>query len=106
MADAVFEPRFDVLAADVLFVAAAFVAPRLAVVFLPDLPAADEAAALVATRSELLVFPLPAVGLDLDDFLRVFLDIRLPFDAFGGSTNEVLRVLFGGCGFAPPAGQF
>ncbi|MBB5051238.1 hypothetical protein HNQ36_001192 [Afipia massiliensis] len=85
MADAVFAPaRFDVLAADVLFVAAAFVAPRLAVVFLPDLPAADEAAALVATRSELLVFPLPAVGLDLDDFLRVFLDIRLPFVAFSG----------------------
>ena len=28
----------------------------------------------------------------LEDFLRVFLDIRLPFVAFGGSTNRVLRV--------------
>ena len=42
----------------------------------------------------------------LGDFLRVFLDIRLPFDAFGGSTNGVLRVLFCRCGFAPAAGQF
>ena len=36
------------------------------------------------------VADLPAV---LGDFLRVFLDIRLPFDAFGGSINGVLRVL-------------
>jgi hypothetical protein len=41
----------------------------------------------------------------LEDFLRVFLDIRLPFDAFGGSTNRVLRVLSWEVGFAPAAGQ-
>jgi len=27
-------------------------------------------------------------------FLRVFLDIRLPFVAFSGSTNGLLRVVF------------
>ena len=42
----------------------------------------------------------------LGDFLRVFLDIRLPFDAFGGSTNRVLRVLPCDYGFALVAGQF
>ena len=42
----------------------------------------------------------------LGDFLRVFLDIRLPFDAFGGSTNRVLRVVPCDLGFAPAAGQF
>jgi hypothetical protein len=84
LSDAVFAlARFDGLAADILLVAAACVAPRLAVVFPPDLPAADEAAALVATRLAVLVFPLAAARLDLDDFLRVFLDIRLPFVAFG-----------------------
>jgi hypothetical protein len=38
-------------------------------------------------------------------FLRVFLDIRLPFVAFGGSTNRVLRVSSRPAGFAPAAGQ-
>ena len=41
----------------------------------------------------------------LGDFLRVFLDIRLPFVAFGGSTMEVLRDLSRQAGIAPTAGQ-
>jgi len=39
-----------------------------------------------------------AVGLAegvLDDFGRDFLDIRLPFDAFGGSTETVLQLSSG-----------
>jgi hypothetical protein len=43
--------------------------------------------------------------LPLEDFLRVFLDIRLPFVAFGRSTNKVLRVSPRGTGSAPAAGQ-
>jgi hypothetical protein len=46
-------------------------------------------------------FPEDALG----DFLRVFLDIRLPFVAFGGSTIEVLRVLSRQAGIKPTAGQ-
>jgi hypothetical protein len=41
----------------------------------------------------------------LGDFLRVFLDIRLPFVAFGGSTIEVLRGLSRQAGITPTAGQ-
>ena len=41
----------------------------------------------------------------LGDFLRVFLDIRLPFVAFGGSIMGILRVLFWQNGFEPTAGQ-
>jgi hypothetical protein len=41
-----------------------------------------------------------AAAVTLEDFLRVFLDIRLPFVAFRGSTIAVLRVLRGGIGFA------
>jgi len=41
----------------------------------------------------------------LEDFLRVFLDIRLPFVAFRGSTNKVLRVSSRAIGFVPTAGQ-
>jgi hypothetical protein len=41
----------------------------------------------------------------LEDFLRVFLDIRLPFVAFGGSIIRVLQVLPELAGFAPTAGQ-
>jgi hypothetical protein len=44
-------------------------------------------------------------GEGLGDFLRVFLDIRLPFVAFGGSIIGVLRVLSGQAGFGPTAGQ-
>jgi hypothetical protein len=42
---------------------------------------------------------------DLGDFLRVFLDIRLPFVAFGGSTIGALRPLPGQVGIMPTAGQ-
>jgi hypothetical protein len=42
---------------------------------------------------------------DLGDFLRVFLDIRLPFVAFGGSTIRVLRALSWQAGIVPNAGQ-
>jgi hypothetical protein len=41
----------------------------------------------------------------LGDFLRVFLDIRLPFVAFGGSIMGVLRVLSRDAGTSPAAGQ-
>jgi hypothetical protein len=55
------------------------------------------------TLADLAVADLPE---GLGDFLRVFLDIRLPFDAFGGSINGLLRVLPGDLGFALVAGQF
>ena len=41
----------------------------------------------------------------LGDFLRVFLDIRLPFVAFGGSIMGVLRGLSRDAGTGPAAGQ-
>jgi hypothetical protein len=41
----------------------------------------------------------------LGDFLRVFLDIRLPFVAFGGSTIRELRGLSRRAGIEPAAGQ-
>ncbi|HYI31316.1 MAG TPA: hypothetical protein VD863_26050 [Bradyrhizobium sp.] len=46
-------------------------------------------------------FPAGVLG----DFLRVFLDIRLPFVAFGGSIMEVLRALSRDAGTGPAAGQ-
>ena len=46
-----------------------------------------------------------AVG-GLEDFLRVFLDIRLPFVAFRGSTIRVLRVLPGPSDSLRPLGKF
>jgi hypothetical protein len=45
------------------------------------------------------------LGAALGDFLRVFLDIRLPFVAFGGSTMGVLRALSWQAGIKPAAGQ-
>ena len=45
------------------------------------------------------------LGDGLEDFLRVFLDIRLPFVAFRRSTIRVLRVSPLTAGFAPAAGQ-
>jgi hypothetical protein len=41
----------------------------------------------------------------LEDFLRVFLDIRLPFVAFGGSIMGVLRVVHRQIRIGPTAGQ-
>jgi hypothetical protein len=48
---------------------------------------------------------LRLLGTGLEDFLRVFLDIRLPFVAFRRSTIRVLRVSPLTVGFAPAAGQ-
>jgi hypothetical protein len=48
---------------------------------------------------------LRLLGAGLEDFVRVFLDIRLPFVAFRRSTIRVLRVLPLTVGFAPAAGQ-
>src|SRR6187549_1752844 len=48
---------------------------------------------------------LRLLGAGLEDFLRVFLDIRLPFVAFRRSTIRVLRVSPLTVGFAPAAGQ-
>jgi hypothetical protein len=56
----------------------------------------DVVFAAVAERARVA---LPADG--LGDFLRVFLDIRLPFVAFRGSIIEVLRQ----AGIKPIAGQ-
>jgi hypothetical protein len=48
---------------------------------------------------------LRLLGDGLEDFLRVLLDIRLPFVAFRRSTIRVLRVSPLTVGFAPAAGQ-
>src|SRR5207245_8181108 len=48
---------------------------------------------------------LRLLGAGLEDFVRVFLDIRLPFVAFRRSTIRVLRVLPLTVGFAPASGQ-
>ena len=48
----------------------------------------------VPAFAAVLVPRLPA-GADLEDFLRDFVDIRLPFVAFGGSIIALLRDLFG-----------
>ena len=64
---------------------------------------ADLEALVLATAGFAEDLALDAV---LGDFLRDFLDIRLPFDAFGGSTNRVLRVLPCDLGLEPVAGQF
>jgi hypothetical protein len=75
-------------------------------VFLPDLFAAARRVfdggvlADVADRVR-TAFPEDALG----DFLRVFLDIRLPFVAFGRSTIRELRALSRQAGIEPAAGQ-
>jgi hypothetical protein len=65
---------------------------RLFFVFLPDLVAvalrAFEGAAFAGIADRVRI-AFPAAG--LEDFLRVFLDIRLPFVAFRGSIIGVLR---------------
>jgi hypothetical protein len=55
----------------------------------------------VTVRVPAAFFPDDGLG----DFLRVFLDIRLPFVAFGGSIIGVLRVLSREAGLTPTAGQ-
>jgi hypothetical protein len=70
---------------------------------------AAEAAPLVDLRFDagVVVAGLPAAAVRvflargvseavLDDFLRVSLDIRLPFDAFGGSTKQLLQLVSAG----------
>ena len=69
----------------------------------PDFAARSFAAFGERTLADFGVADLPE---GLGDFLRVFLDIRLPFDAFGRSTNRLLRVLPCCFGFALVAGQF
>ncbi len=62
--------------------------------FLPGLPDAalrTFAAGVLTAATDLVRAAFPAG--DLGDFLRVFLDIRLPFVAFGGSIIRVLRVV-------------
>jgi hypothetical protein len=70
---------------------------RLVFVFLPDLVSPDLVAvalrafkgAAFAGLADRARIAFPAAG--LEDFLRVFLDIRLPFVAFRGSIIGVLR---------------
>jgi hypothetical protein len=67
---------------------------------LPDCFLVDESAAERAFAALVLEafddFAAPGrLGAVLGDFLRDFLDIRLPFVAFGGSIIRVLRVISG-----------
>ncbi|OKO71344.1 hypothetical protein AC628_28620 [Bradyrhizobium sp. NAS96.2] len=64
--------------------------------------AADFPVLALLARATFVATRFPVV---LEDFLRVFLDIRLPFVAFRSSTIGVLRVLFAVAGFASAAGQ-
>jgi hypothetical protein len=93
---------WDALATIVLAALPAFFATALrafaAGVLTEALAPARAAFAAAALGAEFVEDPL-------EDFLRVFLDIRLPFVAFGGSTNRVLRVSSRSAGFAPAAGQ-
>ena len=92
----------------------AAVLAALAAGFLADAAAARRAV-LPAVLAEVLAEVLAAggfragvlrlLGTGLEDFLRVFLDIRLPFVAFRRSTIRVLRVSPLTVGFAPAAGQ-
>jgi hypothetical protein len=52
-----------------------------------------------------VAFAAGALSEALGDFLRVFLDIRLPFVAFGGSIIGLLRVGSQQARIAPSAGQ-
>jgi hypothetical protein len=88
LADAVFALEgFDVFAA-VFFDVAPFAAPRLLEGFSALLTTGVRSFFAVAAVA-VSAFARPAFGddrpvADLDDFLRVFLDIRLPFVAFSG----------------------
>ena len=94
--------RFDGALCDVLVIAF----PACLFVFLADLLAVARRFFEGAVFAEVFDGARAAVPEDaLGDFLRVFLDIRLPFVAFGGSTIEVLRVLSRQAGIKPTAGQ-
>ena len=78
-------------------------------------PLADFSAAVLRVFADGVFAELAADFLDLaraafptellGDFLRVFLDIRLPFVAFGGSIIGIVRMLSGDAGIGPAAGQ-
>lgn len=89
----VLELVLDLLVLDVLALAAGFLADAFE-------PRAVFAAAGFAADAR-PDFP----GEALEVFLRVFLDIRLPFVAFRGSTIRVLPILSLIVGFAPAARQ-
>ena len=80
----------------------AFTAGFLAADFLTD--AFEPRAVLAADGFAADVRP-DFPGGALEGFLRVFLDIRLPFVAFRGSTIRVLRILSLIVGFAPAERQ-
>jgi hypothetical protein len=74
--------------------------------FLPDLLAAALRVFEGRVFADLVDWARGALPEDaLGDFLRVFLDIRLPFVAFGGSIMGVLRVLSRRASIEPAAGQ-
>jgi hypothetical protein len=76
------------------------------VVFLLALPAACRRAFETGFFADDADFARAALGgVRLEDFLRGFLDIRLPFVAFGGSIMGVLRVLSQRAGIGLAAGQ-
>jgi hypothetical protein len=89
------------------FLAGAVLASVLAV-FFAALAAGFLADAFVPRLEAFAGADFPADALRVirgEDFLRVFLDIRLPFVAFRGSTIRVLRVSSLLAGFGAAAGQ-
>jgi hypothetical protein len=80
--------------------------PTALPVFLPDLPG-DFAARVLADAFDDVraAFADAFLRVVLEEFLRVFLDIRLPFVAFGGSIIRLLRVESRRAQIEPAAGQ-
>jgi len=75
-------------------------------VFLPALPATGRRAFETGFFADVADFARVASrGAGFEDFLRVFLDIRLPFVAFAGSIMGLLRVLPQRAGIELAAGQ-
>jgi hypothetical protein len=75
---------------EALLAALSVLLPDLLAVALRAFAGGDLAALFDAVRA---AFAGEVFGDFVGDFLRVFLDIRLPFVAFGGSIIELLRVL-------------
>ena len=69
------------------------------------LPVFEEGFFVAEGERTLACFAIARLAAGLGEFLRVFLDIRLPFVAFGGSTNGILRVMSEAGGFVSHAGQ-
>jgi hypothetical protein len=78
LADAALLPERFAIFAGVFFAVVPCLFEAVPAVF----PAADARGFFVALRLAVLAFALPVFEADLDDFSRVFLDIRLPFVAF------------------------